>query len=38
MLLKILTAPFRAIWAFFEAVEEARSMQNEYYKKNGGSW
>jgi hypothetical protein len=31
----ILVAPFKAVVFFFEAIEDARSLQNEYAKKTG---
>lgn len=32
---KLITAPFRAVWSFFEMLEDARVMQEEMARKYG---
>lgn len=35
MIKTILVAPFKALYFFFEAIEDARALQNEYARKTG---
>jgi hypothetical protein len=34
----ILFAPFKAVWAFLEAIDDARAMQEEFHKKYGSRY
>jgi len=34
----ILFAPFKAVWMFMVAIEDARAMQEEFYKKHGNRY
>jgi len=35
MIKTILFAPFKAVWFFFQAIDDARALQDEYNKKTG---
>jgi len=34
----ILFAPFKAVWMFVVAIEDARALQEEFYKKHGNRY
>jgi len=34
----ILFAPFKAVWMFLVAIEDARAMQEEFHKKHGNRY
>jgi len=39
-IVKLITAPFRAVWSFFEMLDDALAMQEEMARKHGrhSSW